>query len=205
MVLGERGDVYGPTLAATPLACIFPGRVSSVQSCPGLAWSVMLSREVCPALRRGSPRSYARRWRGSRYMSRVPAWLVMPYAAPLRSTPSASRRETRRHFVPSRSLLGRSRRSAPLRGRWCRRRSACKRSPRRSGLVMPVAEEANRHAKPSAPRLRARLDAGLGKVRRWAAPLVLARWPRAALPPSTGGRSAGILAERFGCSAADCS
>ena len=51
----------------------------------------------------------------------VPAWLVMPYAAPLRSTPSASRRETRRHFVPSRSLLGRSRRSAPLRGRWCHR------------------------------------------------------------------------------------
>lgn len=34
--------------------------------------------------------------------------------APLRSTPSASGRETRRHFVPSRSLLGRSRRSAPL-------------------------------------------------------------------------------------------
>lgn len=34
--------------------------------------------------------------------------------APLRSTPSASSRETRRHFVPSRSLLGRSRRSAPL-------------------------------------------------------------------------------------------
>jgi len=59
--------------------------------------------------------------------------------APLRSTPPASRRETRRHFVPSRSLLGRSRRSAPLRGRWCHRsgprtalrcrRPACKRSP----------------------------------------------------------------------------
>ena len=43
------------------------------------------------------------------------------YAAPLRSTPSASSRETRRHFVPSRSLLGRSRRSAPLRGRRCHR------------------------------------------------------------------------------------
>ena len=191
----------------------------------------------CPGLARawGRVRPHARRYRGSLTLSpgrvssvrsasvlrsplalsAVPAWLAMSSPAPLRSTPSASRRETRRHFVPSRSLLGRSRRSAPLRGRWCHRSGpgtalrcvvpACKRSPRRSGLVMPVAEEANRHAKPSAPRLRARLDAGLGKVRRWAAPLVLARWPRAALPPSAGGRSAGILAERFGCSAADCS
>jgi len=79
-------------------------------------------------------------------MSLVPAWSVMPYPhpprqrschggcypAPLLSTPSASSRETRRHFVPSRSLLGRSRRSAPpasrrsaarrrMRGRWCHR------------------------------------------------------------------------------------
>ena len=107
------------------------------------------------------------------------------YPAPLRSTPSASSRETRRHFVPSRSLLGRSRRSAPLRGRWCHRSGpgtalrcrppACKRPPQSLRACHAACErKSTRHAKPSAPRLRARLDAGLGKVRRWAAPLVLA-------------------------------
>ena len=72
--------------------------------------------------------------------------------------------------------------------------------PTRYGLAHAACErKSTRHAKPSARpvRLRARLDAGLGKVRRWAAPLVLARWPRAALPPSAGGRSAGVRAERL--------
>jgi hypothetical protein len=187
-----------------------PRSASSVPSYPAGTAPAKLSRSL---LKTRSP---------------VPAWSVMPYPhpprqrschggcypAPLRSTPSASSRETRRHFVPSRSLLGRSRRSAPLRGRWCHRSGprtalrcvvpACKRSPQSLRACHAACEKkSTRHAKPSAPRLRARLDAGLGKVRRWAAPLVLARWPRAALPPSAGGRSAGILAERFGCSAAD--
>ena len=89
---------------------------------------------------RGAVRPHARRYRGSLALSPVPAWLAMSYPAPLRSTPSASRRETRRHFVPSRSLLGRSRRSAPLRGRWCHRYSRVQASsPLATGLLMPRA------------------------------------------------------------------
>ena len=93
---------------------------------------------------------------------------VLPYAAPLRSTPSASSRETRRHFVPSRSLLGRSRRSAPLRGRWFHRSGpgtalrcrppACKRPPQSLRACHAACErKSTRHAKPSAPRLRSQM------------------------------------------------
>ena len=107
LVLRERGAVYVPTLAAIAahLRSPWPSVVGAV-----LPWSVLRSASrFSPVLR--SP------LRGSLALSPGPAWSVMPYAAPLRSTPSASRRETRRHFVPSRSLLGRSRRSAPLRAR----------------------------------------------------------------------------------------
>ena len=171
-----------------------PGR------CPGLtrAWGgksprsplSRLARVSLAACRRcGRRRSYARRYRGSLALSPVPAWSVMSYAAPLR------------YVVGGATAPGRDRPSAAL----FPRASVL---PPRYGLAHAACErKSTRHAKPSARpvRLRARLDAGLGKVRRWAAPLVLARWPRAALPPSAGGRSAGILAERFGCSAAACS
>lgn len=90
LVLGERGDVYVPTLAATPLVRV----------------SLAVGRWCRPG------RSYARRWRGSRYVSPVwrrrccptpqgprqqschgpcsrpvppvPAWSVMPYPQPPR-------------------------------------------------------------------------------------------------------------------------
>jgi hypothetical protein len=64
--------------------------------------------------------------------------------------------------------------------------------------TLKLLDEANRHAKPSAPRLRARLNAGLGKVRCWAAPLVLAPLGGAALPPPAGPPSAGVRTERAG-------
>jgi hypothetical protein len=66
---------------------------------------------------------------------------------------------------------------------------------------MPVAQESNRPAKPSAPRLRARLDAGLGNVRRWAAPLVLgtlAACLRFRRPPGGGRRASGLDARTLG-------
>jgi len=55
--------------------------------------------------------------------------------------------------------------------------------------------------KPSARRLRARLDAGLGKVRRWAAPLMLgtlAACLRFRRPPGGGRRASGLNARTLG-------
>ena len=74
-------------------------------------------------------------------------------------------------------------------------------SPVAPGLSCRVRRKSTRHAKPSAPRLRARLDAGLGKVRRWAAPLVLgtlAACLRFRRPPGGGRRASGLDARTLG-------
>jgi hypothetical protein len=150
----------------------------------------------------------------ARGMSPVPAWLAMssPSPAPLHAVRvlHGSRRQ-RRHApclaapgVPLRCVVGGA--TAPARDR-----AFAALFPRASvpsltaGLLMPVAEEGNRHAKPFARRLRARLNAGLGKVGAGPRRLLLARWPRAALPPPAGPPSAGVRAERAGRSAAVCS
>lgn len=117
----------------------------------------------------------------------VVAWLAMSYPSPLRCV------------VGDSTAPGRDRPSAAV----LPRASVL---PTRYGLAHAACErKSTRHAKPSARRLRALLNVGRGKVRRWAAPLVLARWPRAALPPPAGPPSAGVRAERAGRSAADCS
>jgi hypothetical protein len=173
--------------------------------------------------RRVPRRSYARRFRlrpavaglrrdagAARGMSPVPAWLAMSYPvpAPLHAVRvrHGSRRQ-RRHApclaapgVPLRCVVGRA--TAPARDR-----ASAAVIPR--ATVIPLAAMlaqcdacsrtrgthcASISARPV--RLRARLNAGLGKVRRWAAPLVLARWPRAVLPPPAGPPSAGVRAER---------
>ena len=64
MVLGERGDVYGPTLTAVAARSRIPGRVSS-----GRSSSVLRSPLPSPS---GCRRTTPRRGRGSRYVS--PVW-----------------------------------------------------------------------------------------------------------------------------------
>jgi len=156
----------------------------------------------------------------ARGISPVSPWSVMPYPHPPRQqschggcypAPLHAVRvltgiaPTFPLVTLSRSLPGRSRRSAPLPPSLRACHAACLSSKTRT---------ATRHAKPSARRLRARLDAGLGKVRRCL--------PRSEIRSASGGRaacarpagaglrfpppawppSAGVRAERAGRSAA---
>jgi hypothetical protein len=181
--LRERGDVYGPTLAAIAARSrVIHGRVVVVfvvvlrSPLARLAVHVPRPGVVGDVLRGPAPLHAVRVLHRSRRQRRHALCLAAP-------------------GVPLRCVVGGA--TAPARDRASAAvvpRAGVR--PSRSGLVMPVAQEGNRPAKPSAPRLRARLDAGLGKVRRLVAALVLARWPRAALPPSAVGRSAGVRAGR---------
>ncbi len=76
LILGERGDVYGPTLAARSRVSLAVGRWCR----PG--------------------RSYARRWRGSRYVSPVPAAAPRPRSAPRRPRPAGRRAVTSFRHAP---------------------------------------------------------------------------------------------------------
>lgn len=167
------------------------------------------------------PRSYARRYRGSLALSPVPAWSVMPYrtrraseavtaaatrprSAPRRPRPAGRRAVTSfRHApclaapgVPLRCVVGGA--TAPGRGRPSAvvlpRASVL---PSRSGLVMPRARgRARGTPSPPLPDSAPGWTPGLARCGAGPRRLCSPRWGGAALPPSAGGRSAGVRAER---------
>jgi len=105
--------------------------------------------------------------------------------------------------APAASLRPRQSQAPPL----CRCRAVAGREGRRVSTGLPErvrSQSGNGRRRRTAPSSSSHLDGARSKVRRWAASLVLARWPRAALPPPAGPPSAGVRAERAGRSAAVC-